>query len=392
MTDLKSIFNHAPKNDPEKSNHLFDWKRVIHSKDDVRELNRLLKTSLKKKTVTLRPKNISSWSGKVKSNGNPDSRKQRVMFKMTYGNSLSMHKRYIKLYMPQIGKDGVIENPELFGCDFEEYEKHMSPLHFKCIISPESQKIDLKVLANSFIKKVEKLTGYELYWMGCIHSDTEHKHVHVAINGIDKNGKSVRFPKDFIKNTMREMLSQTATDMIGERTYEEIQAAKLKLTQAKRWTSYDEEIKSRNDRIWINRENQSIVNRLQFLESIKLAKHDGDFYSVDRNFEEVLKATGRYNTYLEEYLKPDPMPLHIFEGGSITGKIERVISFDKNESWNDAIIVRTKDKRVYIPVYQLHKDNLEGKTIRIEDAKGGLNRNVTDRAIRILKDDMGVER
>ena len=239
---------------------------------------------------------------------------------------------------------------------------------------------------------METLTGYELYWMGCIHRDTDHKHVHVAINGIDRNGKDVRFPKDFIKNTMREMLSQTATDMIGERTFEEIQAAKSKLTQAKRWTTYDEEIKKKEEKIWIKNENQSIVNRLQFLESIKLAKRNGDFYSVDRNFEEVLKATGRYNTYLEEYLKPDTLPLHIFEGGSITGKVERVISFDKDESWNDAIIVRTAEKRVYIPVYQLHKDNLEGKTIHIEDAKGGLNRNVTDKSIRILKNDIGIER
>ena len=390
MADFKSIFNHPKQYDPDKDNHLFDWKKPFHAKDDVRELNNLLKKSLRKKSVTLRP--ASGTSGYAKANGNPENKKQRVMYKMTYGKNLAMHKRYIELYMPQIGKDGVIENPERFGTDLEEYEKHMSPLHFKCIISPESQKIDLEALTNIYIKKLEKMTGYEFYWLGCIHRDTDHNHVHLAINGKDKNGKTVRFPKDFIKNTMREMLSQIATEMIGERTYEEIQEAKLNQTFAKRWTPYDERIKQLPEKVHVSMLDSLIIKRLQFLESIKLASKENDFYKVNPDFEEVLKTTGRYNTFLEEYLKPDSMPLHIFNGGTITGKVERVISFDKDESWNDAIIIRNSEGRFYIPIYQLHKDNLEGKTIRIENANGGLNRNVTDKAIKILNKNREIER
>ena len=52
----------------------------------------------------------------------------------------------------------------------------------------------------------------------------------------------------------------------------------------------------------------------------------------------------------------------MYEGGLLQGKVDRVISFDKDESWNDAIIVRTQTHRIYVPVYQLHKQNLEGKT------------------------------
>lgn len=158
--------------------------------------------------------------------GNPDSRKQRVMFKMSYGNSMAKHQKYIKLYMPQIGKDGVEIPRETFGTDLEEYQKHMSPFHLKFIISPESQNIDLKLLSESFIKHLEQLTGYEFYWLGVIHTDTEHHHAHLAINGKDKNGKKIRFPKDMIKNTMREFLSNIATNMIGERTPAEIEESK----------------------------------------------------------------------------------------------------------------------------------------------------------------------
>jgi len=391
MAELKSIFNRPKQNDPSKDPHLFDWKRPFYSKDDVRELNQLLKSSGKKKrTVTLRSSKV--YSGYAKTNGNPDNRKQRVMFKMTYGKSLSKHQKYIKLYMPQIGKEGVIENPNLFGTPFEEYEKNISPLHFKCIISPESQNIDLKTLTECFVRKMEKLTGYEFYWMGAIHTDTEHNHVHLAINGKDKNGKTVRFPKNFIKNEMRQMLSGIATDMIGKRSYEEIQAAKANQTRAKRWTLFDEQLKVYPEKIYIKQINQSLTNRLQYLSSIGLATKDGFHYSLNPDYEEVLKATGRYNLYLEEYLKPNTLPLQLFSGGSITGIVDRVISFDKDESWNDALIIRTNDKRVYIPVYQLHKENLEGKSVRIDNAKGGLNRNVTDKDIKIISQSRSLER
>ena len=377
MKDLKSIFNHPPKSNPENDLHLYNWKRPFHSKNDAAYLNKLLKAHKRRKS----PERFSS--GRIRLNGNPNNRKQRVLFKMSYGNSMDKHKKYIKLYMPQIGKDGVEIPREIFGTDLEEYQKHMTPFHLKMIISPESQKIDLKLLIETFIRHLEKSTGYEFYWLGTIHTDTEHHHVHLAINGKDKNGKKVRFPKDMIKNTMREFLSNIATNMIGERTKEEIEESKQKLTQAKRWTVFDEQLKEMPEKIFIKNLNSSLIKRLQFLSSIKLAEKDGMFYSLKPDFEEVLKATGRYNLYLEEYLKSD-LPLKLFEGGSITGLVDKVVSFDKDESWNDAIIIRKENERIYIPVFQLHKEGLEGKTVHIEHAAGGTNRNISNKDIKII--------
>ena len=79
------------------------------------------------------------------------------------------------------------------------------------------------------------------------------------------------------------------------------------------------------------------------------------------------------------------LPLRLFEGGSVYGVVEKTISFDKDESWNDALIVRTDKERIYVPVYQLHKENLEGKTVVISATSGGLNRQVSDRNIRVMK-------
>lgn len=377
MKNLKSIFNHPPKSNPEDEPHLYDWKRPYHGKDDAAYLNKLLKTKRYKSSA----KRISSE--KVRSNGSENSRKQRVLFKLSYGESSKKHLKYIQLYMPQINKEGVEEKKEIFGTPMEDYMNNIVPRHFKLIISPESQKIDLKLLSEAFIRHLEKITGYDFYWLGTIHTDTEHHHAHLAINGKDKNGKKVRFPKDMIKNTMREFLSNIATNMIGDRTKEEIEESKKKLTQAKRWTTFDEQLKEMPEKIFINNLNFSLISRLQFLSSIKLANKDGMFYSLKPDFEEVLKATGRYNLYLEEYLK-SALPLRLFEGGSITGVVDKVVSFDKDESWNDAIIIRKENERIYIPVFQLHKEHLEGKTVRIEHAAGGTNRNISNKDIKII--------
>lgn len=378
MAELKTIFNHPKKEDPEKDLHLYNWKRPFHGKNDAAYLNKLLRSKSKNNTLE------RDSSGKVPANGFENNKKQRVMFKMSYGNSMAKHKRYIQLYMPQIGKDGVEVPRDIFGTNLEEYQAHMSPLHFKFIISPESQKVDLKLLSESFIHHLEQITGYEFYWLGVVHTDTEHHHVHLSINGKDKNGKKIRFPKDMIKETMRSMLSNITTNMIGERSPEEIEEAKKNLYYAKRWTLYDEQIKNMPEKIFVENINQSQTNRLQFLSSIGLAKKDGMFYTLNPDYEEVLKATGRYNLYLEEYLKSE-LPLKLFEGGNITGVVDKVISFDKDESWNDAIIIKTDKERVYIPIFQLHKDNLEGKTIKIENAAGGTNRNISDKDVKVLK-------
>ena len=377
MKDLRTIFNHPKQSDPERDPHLYDWRRPFHGKDDAAYLNKLLKRRNRRSS----PERISF--GSTRYNGFENIRKQRVFFTATYSKSIKSHKKYIRDYMPQKNKPGVSEEKEMFGVPPEDYLNNIAPLHFKWIISPESQNVELKLLAHTIIKHVENLTGYELYWRGVIHTDTGHHHLHIVVNGKDKNGKSVRFPKDMIKNTIREMTSNIITNMIGERTQKEIEATKARLPFAKRWTEFDELLKEITGKIFINNLQPSLVQRLQFLESIKLATKDNLSYSLKPDFEEVLRATGRYNLYLEEYLKSD-LPLRLFEGGNITGKVDKVINFDRDESWNDAIIIRKENERIYIPVYQLHKDHLEGKTIRIEHVAGGTNRNITNKDIRIV--------
>ena len=389
MAKIKSIFNYEKKDITERAPGLYRWEKKPYVKDDVKVINNLLHKMLKKnRSDTSRFKDEKHFFGSslVKSNYKKKENNQRVMFKMSYSNSMSQHNKYIKYYMPQMQKDNVIDKPELFGTTDEEYEKNKVAGHFKFIVSPENQNVNLKVLINDFIKRIEKLSGYELYWQACIHTDTEHPHGHIVINRKDKNGRRIYFPKQMIKNTMREILSESATKLVGPRSKFEIELAKNKMINANRWTELDKKLESVKGVIYPKALDIPLQNRLAHLSSIGLTNYENNKVILNKDWKEVLMATARYNTYLEEYLKQDNLPLKMYEGGRLQGKVDRVISFDKDESWNDAIIVRTQTHRIYIPVYQLHKQNLEGKTVSVSGGDGGITRQITDRDIKVVYD------
>ena len=187
-----------------------------------------------------------------------------------------------------------------------------------------------------------------------------------------------------VKNTMREILSSSATKLVGQRTQFEIETSKKKMITANCWTELDKRIEQIDGVIYPRALEVPLQNRLAHLATIGLAKSNKHFVELKPEWKEVLKASARYNTYLDEYLRQDNLPLKMYEGGFIQGKVDKVISFDKDESWNDAIILRTKENRVYVPIYQLHKTNIEGKIVSISGGAGGITRQVTDRDVMVV--------
>lgn len=387
----KNIFSHKKNKNYYSDEDKIKFKKPIYVRDDLETFNRLFKAYSKSKKK-FNPKTKMTGGGFSGSAFKFSEKNQRVTFKMSYSSSMKSHDQYIKYYMPQYNKDYVEEKPELFGMSEEEYEKHKVPLNFKCIISPESNKINLETLTESFIKRVENQTGYKLCWRACVHNDTEHRHAHIVINGKDLNGEEVFFNKDTIK-LMRLMCSNAATQMIGERTKEQIEIAKKNLVKAKRWTELDEKIlsaASKNETsLFVKNLPMDAENRLSYLADLKLAEYDKENkrWKLSQNYKEVLVAGGRYNTYLEEYVKNPNQALELYTGGTIKGKVEKVITFDKDEAWNDALIIDTGKKRVYVPVWQLHKDDLLGKnvTIRKSGDETKIARQVSDKNI-IVRD------
>lgn len=386
----KGIFSHPPKKNEYSQDDRIKFKKPVYVRDDLETFNRLLKSFSRRKHGANKIDFVSA--GKSGAAFKVFEQNQRVMFKMSYSNSLVSHDKYRKYYMPQENKDYVAEKPELFGMSDDEYERLKVPLNFKCIISPESQNVDMQTLVESFIRRVEHQTGYKLCWQSCVHSDTEHLHAHVVINGRDLNGEEVFFNKDTIQ-LMRLMCSNAATQMIGERTKEQIELAKKNLVKAKRWTELDEKIarKSAAENGLVSRKNllPEWESRLSYLSELRLAAFDRgkNAWQISKDYREVLQAAGRYNTYLDEYVKNPDGKLELYVGGGIKGKVEKVITFDKDEAWNDALIINTGSKRVYVPVWQLRKEDLLGKTVAIKKtgSETKIARQVSDKNI-IVRD------
>lgn len=379
---IKDIFSNRPTKESYEED-LYKVRKVPYKKDDMWRLSKLL---------AAKPTRVGRDDGGRFSGGgrggalflnSVNQRDQRVMFKVSHSSSMQAHDKYLSTYMPQENKNEVLDKPRLFGTENSEYETAKVPEHFKFIISPENQNVNLKVLASEFIRRVETMTGYKLLWQGAVHTDTAHRHAHICINGRDSNGKRVYFQPEMIKRTMRETLSYIATQMVGERTEQEIISAQKNLVVARRWTKLDEELEKYPGKISPHLLSPDMQNRLSFLSEMNLAVRKAGFYELKDDWKEVLVATGRYNTFFDEYQKSGGK-LELYSGGGISGTVENVISFDKDESWNDALVIRSGESLVYVPVWQLKKDDLLGKSVEIKDGTRSLSRQVTDSSIRVV--------
>lgn len=327
---------------------------------------------------------FSKGGGRTKSNYKTN-RNQRCTFKAIIGHDLKSHNRYRKNYMIQKGKETGLENPERFGTSDSEYEKHISPHHFKFIISPENPNTDLEALSKVFIRQIEEKTGYKFYWQGAIHLDTLHPHAHLIINGTDKMGKRIFFDRMMIKETMRKILSDDLTGILGKRTAEEINAAKKGLFSAARWTELDSKIEQKQNALYEFFLSPALLNRLAYLSKINLAEKKGKIYTLKPEWKDTLIAAGRYNSYLTEYLSSENgIPLELYSGGEVKGRVEKVITFDKDESWNNALLINDGNRRIYVPVWKIQKQNLSGKNVCISGGDRKLSKQITDKDIVLI--------
>ena len=233
--------------------------RIKKTKDDLRELNKLLKRinrhkpkyAMKKKKQEekkLTQQGHLAGGGRTVTTKLTAEQRQRCMVKMYYGDSKESHLKHLKEYMTQMKKNGVTEKPVLFGnISMEEYAKKATDRYFKWIISPEKKmsRDELENLARTYMDKMERKTGRKYDWQAAIHLDTEHPHIHIVINGNDLEGKPIKkFDPEYVKNWARKDAQEILTTMLGPRTPDEIESSKEKALDADRLTELDETIES----------------------------------------------------------------------------------------------------------------------------------------------------
>jgi hypothetical protein len=356
--------------DVEKERNEALWRE--RKKDDMREYRRLCRELSKL---------LFSGKARDKHRGfhgfrSALSRQQQCIVKCRIGNEISGHKRFVKEYLPQENKSLVKEKPELFntaiiGKDYlEQYAQAMTGRHFKFIISPESPRVDIPALIKTLVKRMEKLTGYNFHWMAAVHTDTDHPHAHLLLNGDDKHSKAVRFDKLFITQIMREMNRQICTELIGKRSGEEIRAAILQSHKSPRYGTIDESIglyekllEQKEDayETQVRAQNDLMQRRLVFLASLGLAKTAGNektLFYLEKDWKKKLKAMGRYNSFLKARSElslalPYQMELYTRETGEASGRITRLYRMNDEENWNHAILIENEQlkKAWYVPLY-----------------------------------------
>jgi len=328
-------------------------------KDPVAELARLLRRK-------------GSFSG-GRGRRTADSR-QKCIAKMQYSGSIEAHRVQLEKYLVLEGKGVDGKSPELFGTDMKEYLENMTGKNFRIFLSPQSDKADLKDLAERFIAKLEKQTGYQLYWQRACHYDTAHPHAHLLINGVDKKGREIKFPKDVVKTFMRETARDLCTLQLGNRTQQDIDREKEQELYVPRLIRLDKRIQELSGNMQkiqpslFGQDKDRVLVRLETLRNLKLCSYEAGGYILKKNWAEDLKANGRYNAFLkarEELQYTDPSLMKIYSGaqGQITGKVTKVYRTDGDASDNHTIVIESPDGKAawFVPLFKT-PEMLTGKT------------------------------
>jgi hypothetical protein len=371
-------------NQRKKQRDLLWQRRVYKDPSGYKEMKRMF--SMLDQLLRVRPshdfQNNRHWgSGAALS-------QQLCIVKARIGKTMEAHKKFISQYLPQENKPQVTEKPELFGDhDYKdpvtEYQNHMSPKHFKFIISPDSQQVDTEALVRTLVKRMEKATGFSFHWIAATHTDTGHNHAHLLINGTDRNGKDIYFDPSFIKGTMREMTREICTALVGRRTREEIEQRQKMAYKALRYTPIDDDLgkferlyEGQNPRYESKVDTQEQLHhmRLMFLCSIGLAEQDNfnkNRFYLEKGWKGKLKTLGRYNSYLFArqdlmYTIPCNLEQYTAEDGLIEGEITKLYKMNDEDSWNHAIVIENKktNKAWYVPLHYEPKNEFLGTQVR----------------------------
>ena len=259
-----------------------------------------------------------------------NQKEQFCVVKMNYANTKRNHLFFVENYLQQKNKDYVTEKPEVFGnVSFEEYKEIIRnqtstkvvkgsrkntvrqpkkvERHFRFILSPELNlsKEQLKDFTHIFMRRIERELGREFNWQAAVHTDTEHNHVHILINGIDQDGIRFRFPKEFIKNTCRKITSEILTNIYGYRTPEMMSEARRRRVFAERVTEFDEVILEKMEKLQDDKycgkikmtSDQELNTRLSWLKENGMADFSNGEYYIKKDMKRDLAAWGRYKQY-----------------------------------------------------------------------------------------------
>lgn len=263
------------------------------------------------------------------------------------GQNLYHHIHYIS--RKKAGKDGEQaflfdgENESLTRQDFFELCKN-DRHHFRMIISPERGEDieDFQGYVRKVMKRIERDLKTKLEWVGAVHYDTDDTHAHVIIRGKDARGEDLVIGRDYIAFGIRARAQEIATELLGERSLDDIQKSIEKEVDALRVTSLDRfiEKQANEDRVVdVRKENNfdksahyeaSLKGRLRYLETAGLAKEDPPgVFTLKEDYQDVLYKIATRNDVIKQlYYRLDGelddlevYSLKACEGATVEGRV-----------------------------------------------------------------------
>jgi hypothetical protein len=156
---------------------------------------------------------------------------------------------------------------------------------------------------------------------------------------------------------MRETARGLCTLQIGGRTQRDLDLEKEKELVSPRFTKIDERIHilSVGSRITVGNllfEKERILARLETLKKLKLCIYENGGYTLKKDWQDDLRANGRYNTFLKareglQYTKPSLMKIYTGEHGLVTGKVTKIYRTDDDASDSHAVVLEGIDGRAF---------------------------------------------
>lgn len=169
------------------------------------------------------------------------------------GKYISKAKEHIKYMIAD--REHHRNKPTLFDQDndkvdrkkfFERLEQQKpSPRHafmHKMVITLSEEErislqINLKELARDTMLRFEGKTNHKIDWVGAVHDDKGHPHVHIGFRGRDRNGKPIFMGKEQIRELRKivdqEKVRQAERNLGVEKAHEKIEKLNHKAQQYK---------------------------------------------------------------------------------------------------------------------------------------------------------------
>jgi len=169
---------------------------------------------------------------------------------------------------------------------FDEWQRAGDKRLWKIVVSPEAaERIDLQGHARELVRAIEGDLDVHLEWAAIDHHDTDHAHVHIAIRGVDCDGRELRIPRDYVRVGIRARSQELLTRELGLRREHDRIAARDRSLEAPRFTEIDRELARRaspDGRVSVSfdrgdgqplRRARQEIRRLLYLRSLGLAQH-----------------------------------------------------------------------------------------------------------------------